>query len=120
MQRQTAGTCEPKAACLSWGRSPALEQQLWNAEAGGLDRFVLPMMLGSIGELRPLQFKTPDRHYGASITLIARRSVQRVGTRHWRRGADNQVHFTRSHCCVLWACCLIPPHLSRSWDKARS
>lgn len=61
------------------------------AEAGGLDAFVLPMMLGSIGELRPVQFQTPDKHYGASITLIARRSTQRIGTRHWRRGADTQV-----------------------------
>lgn len=60
------------------------------ADAGGLDSFVLPMMLGSIGELRPLQFQTPDKHYGASITLIARRSTQRIGTRHWRRGADSQ------------------------------
>ncbi len=61
------------------------------AEAGGLDGFILPMMLGSIGELRPVQFQTPDKHYGASITLIARRSTQRIGTRHWRRGADTQV-----------------------------
>lgn len=61
------------------------------ADTGGLDNFVLPMILGSIGQIRPLQFKTPDRHFGASITLIARRSLQRVGTRHWRRGADDQV-----------------------------
>jgi len=61
------------------------------AEAGGLDGFILPMMLGSIGELRPVQFQTPDKHYGASVTLIARRSTQRIGTRHWRRGADTQV-----------------------------
>lgn len=61
------------------------------AEAGGLDNFILPMMLGSIGEVRPVQFQTPDKHYGASITLIARRSTQRIGTRHWRRGADTQV-----------------------------
>ncbi len=58
------------------------------------------MMLGSIGELRPLQFQTPDKHYGASITLIARRSTQRMGTRHWRRGADPQVlpPCSHSHC----------------------
>jgi len=61
------------------------------AEAGGLDSFILPMMLGSIGEVRPVQFQTPEKHYGASITLIARRSTQRIGTRHWRRGADTQV-----------------------------
>lgn len=69
-----------------WNRH--LTQSL--TEAGGLDSFVLPMMLGSIGELRPVQFQTPDKHYGASITLIARRSTQRIGTRHWRRGADTQ------------------------------
>ena len=67
------------------------------AEAGGLDSFVLPMMLGSIGELRPLQFQTPDKHYGASITLIARRSTQRIGTRHWRRGADTQACHLNIH-----------------------
>lgn len=73
------------------------------------------MMLGSIGELRPLQFQTPDRHYGASITLIARRSTQRIGTRHWRRGADTQACsypctagsvsadgiVKNAHCCCL-------------------
>ena len=29
----------------------------------------------------------------ASITLIARRSVHRAGTRHWRRGADTDGAF---------------------------
>ena len=71
------------------------------AEAGGLDSFVLPMMLGSIGELRPVQFQTPDKHYGASITLIARRSTQRIGTRHWRRGADTQVAFDLPHIVLV-------------------
>lgn len=78
-----------------WARAD--KRFFWNkfltqplAEPGGLDSFILPMMLGSIGELRPLQFQTPDKHYGASITLIARRSTQRIGTRHWRRGADAQ------------------------------
>lgn len=71
------------ASPLTWGG-------VSGADAGVLDSFVLPMMLGSIGELRPLQFQTPDKHYGASISLIARRSTQRIGTRHWRRGADSQ------------------------------
>lgn len=68
------------------------------ADAGGLDSFVLPMMLGSIGELRPMQFQTPGKHYAASITLIARRSTQRIGTRHWRRGADTQACHLNMHC----------------------
>ena len=61
------------------------------AEAGGLESFVLPMMMGSIGELRPVQFQAEGKHYGAAISLIARRSTDRIGTRHWRRGADPQV-----------------------------
>lgn len=78
-----------------WARAD--KRFFWNrhltqpfTEAGGLDSFVLPMMLGSIGSLRPVQFQAADKHYGASITLIARRSTQRIGTRHWRRGADTQ------------------------------
>ena len=71
------------------------------AEAGGLDAFILPMMLGSIGEVRPVQFQTPDKHYGASITLIARRSTQRIGTRHWRRGADTQVMSDLPHIVLV-------------------
>ena len=78
-----------------------LSKRMRCAEAGGLDSFVLPMMLGSIGALRPLQFQTPEKHYGASITLIARRSTQRIGTRHWRRGADSQACFYWTKCCVM-------------------
>lgn len=73
-------------------------------EAGGLEGFILPIMLGSIGELRPVQFQAAGKHYGASITLIARRSTQRIGTRHWRRGADPQgsvANFVESEQLVL-------------------
>lgn len=85
-----------------------------------MDSFILPMMLGSIGELRPLQFQTPDKHYGASITLIARRSTQRIGTRHWRRGADAQV--PPSSCCYRLFClqlCMPPALASLSFSCTR-
>lgn len=95
-QRFAAVHEDPAAASKpQWARAD--KRFFWNKylaqpliDAGGLDSFVLPMMLGSIGELRPLQFQTPDKQYGASITLIARRSIRRIGTRHWRRGADSQ------------------------------
>ncbi|KAK9809957.1 hypothetical protein WJX72_002549 [[Myrmecia] bisecta] len=56
----------------------------------GAHKFVVPLMLGSYHQLPILQFKSAGRHVSASISLIARRSAQRPGTRHWRRGADAQ------------------------------
>lgn len=48
----------------------------------------MPVVLASVHQL-------PEMALGdgttANITLIARRSAQRAGTRHWRRGADPQV-----------------------------
>lgn len=54
--------------------------------------FVLPVMQGFVSELRQLDFtKLGGRSVNADLVLIARRSVKRLGTRNWRRGADQQV-----------------------------
>jgi len=58
------------------------------AEVG---RFVLPVMAGSVQQLAPLELAAPAATYAGSLTLIARRSAARGGTRLWRRGADKQV-----------------------------
>ena len=51
-------------------------------------RFVMPVMFGFIKQLPDLQLSGVQGNVNASLTLIARRGVQRAGTRHWRRGAD--------------------------------
>jgi len=48
----------------------------------------MPMMLASIHQLPAASLGDGST---ATITLIARRAVHRVGTRHWRRGADPEV-----------------------------
>ena len=54
--------------------------------------FVLPVMQGFVSELRQLDFtREGGRTVNADLVLIARRSVKRLGTRNWRRGADQQV-----------------------------
>ena len=51
-------------------------------------RFVTPVMFGFIRQLPDLQFSGPAGSATGCLTLIARRGVQRAGTRHWRRGGD--------------------------------
>ncbi len=63
---------------------------LCNAEAGALS-FVLPMINGSVGQLAGIEACAHGRSVVLDISLIARRSADRSGTRHWRRGADLQV-----------------------------
>jgi hypothetical protein len=40
------------------------------------------MILGSVAQLDPASIKGKE----VSVALLARRSTQRAGTRHWRRG----------------------------------
>ena len=54
----------------------------------GAGQFAVPVVLASVHQLPALSLGGDTT---ASITLIARRSAQRAGTRHWRRGADLQV-----------------------------
>ncbi|KAK9821752.1 hypothetical protein WJX81_003319 [Elliptochloris bilobata] len=53
-------------------------------------RFVLPIIAGSVQQLAPLELAASAAVYSGSLTLIARRSAARGGTRLWRRGADQK------------------------------
>ncbi|MEW5316232.1 MAG: hypothetical protein WDW38_007613 [Sanguina aurantia] len=68
-----------------WNR--AIARPLLDA---GADRFVLPLIMGFVRQLPGLTFTSvaDGKTVSATLTLIARRSAQRAGTRHWRRGAD--------------------------------
>ena len=50
--------------------------------------FVLPVIQGFVQELTDLEF---SHRVAGKLTIVARRSVKRLGTRNWRRGADLQV-----------------------------
>ena len=54
-------------------------------KVAGIEKFILPVIMGSVQQLPSVTFGDNTL---ATITLIARRSVQRAGVRHWRRGAD--------------------------------
>lgn len=55
-------------------------------------RFVLPLIMGFVRQLPGLTFTSvaDGKTVSATLTLIARRSAQRAGTRQWRRGADTE------------------------------
>lgn len=97
---------------------PTLPKPLAAARA---DAFVVPMILGSVGQLvaevsnaRPPGVITTSEHKGGAggatrsltLTLIARRGLDRAGTRHWRRGADSKVCWC-VHMCVHMCDCLL-------------
>ena len=65
-------------------------RSLLGADSGvpGIGKYVLPLVMGSLQQLKSVSF---GDNTDAQITLIARRSVQRPGVRHWRRGADAEV-----------------------------
>jgi len=62
-----------------------LAKHLTEAKVPGVDAFVVPVIMGSVQQLASVSLGGNSM---VSITLIARRSVQRPGVRHWRRGAD--------------------------------
>jgi len=64
-------------------------QSLLCADAG-MGRFVPPTFMGFAGQLSKVQLQGGTRAHAATITLVARRSLRRAGTRQWRRGADLQ------------------------------
>lgn len=72
---------------LSQKGSRKPEPLVWVADSklSGISRYILPLVMGSVQQLPSLTFGDNTL---ASITLIARRSTQRSGVRHWRRGAD--------------------------------
>ena len=55
-------------------------------------RFVVACILGFVEQLPSLTFteQGTGAPAPATVTLIARRSAARAGTRQWRRGADTQ------------------------------
>lgn len=55
-----------------------------------MGRFVPPAFMGFVGQISGVQLRDEYRTHTATITLLARRSTQRPGTRQWRRGADLQ------------------------------
>ena len=56
-----------------------------------LAQFVVPVIQGSVHQISDLQLVTSSADYSGSLTLVARRSSQRPGVRHWRRGAAPDV-----------------------------
>lgn len=56
-----------------------------------LAQFVVPLIQGSVHQISDLQLVTSSADYSGSLTLVARRSSQRPGVRHWRRGAAPDV-----------------------------
>ncbi len=59
-------------------------------DAGGAV-FINTMILGSVGQLKGIEAVAHGKGVILDITLVARRSTERIGTRHWRRGIDMQV-----------------------------
>lgn len=53
-----------------------------------MERFVPTAFVGFVEQLRDLDFSRGATRHTATITLIARRSCRRAGTRQWRRGLD--------------------------------
>eukprot|EP00877_Chromochloris_zofingiensis_P011352 jgi/Chrzof1/6470/Cz18g12080.t1 len=85
-----------KAAAAS-GKAVAWQpdqQFFWNRTLArllidvGADAFVIPLILGSVGQWSDIDATAHGKSVKMDITLIARKSVDRSGTRHWRRGAD--------------------------------
>ena len=59
---------------------------------------MLPVIQGFVQELPDLEF---SHRVTGTLTVVARRSVRRLGTRNWRRGADLQVLLRRPRLASL-------------------
>ena len=66
-----------------------------------LAQFVVPLIQGSVHQIHDLQLVTAIADYSGCLTLIARRSSQRPGVRHWRRGAATDVSAPSHYGSVL-------------------
>jgi phosphatidylinositol 4-phosphatase len=94
-QRYEAAAAKPEHA-TSWSRADP--DYCWNRFLAkplldaGLERFVPTVFVGFVAQLSDLDFSRGARQCHATLTLIARRSSRRVGTRQWRRGADLEAH----------------------------
>jgi hypothetical protein len=79
-----------------------IELRLTGSDFLQLDAFVLPILHGSVQTLKVQGVKNK----AIDLTLIARRSSERIGTRMWRRGADkagNVANFVETEQLVLVA-----------------
>jgi hypothetical protein len=93
-QRHTEAAADAAAyaATPAWKR--AEKAFFWNASLAaplleaGAAAFVPTAFMGFVQELPGLDFSRGGKSCRASVTLIARRSARRAGTRQWRRGAD--------------------------------
>lgn len=84
-----------------------------------LAQFVVPMIQGSVHQISDLQLVTPTADFSGSLTLVARRSSQRPGVRHWRRGAAPDVSPVFSTLIFQTTCACSSPH-STAWRGAGS
>ena len=94
-QRAEQVAADPETSSLRpWQRADA--RFTWNAALArpfldaGLDAFVPTVFMGFAEQLGGLNFLAAGRQHSLSVSLVARRSVQRPGTRQWRRGADQR------------------------------
>jgi SacI homology domain len=73
------------------------------------DQFVMPMILGFVRQMVDVRVSAGAKSEWLTVSLLARRSRFRAGTRHWRRGIDGQGNVAnfveseqaRSAVCVL-------------------
>lgn len=54
----------------------------------GMEKFVPTVFVGFVEQLSQLDLSRNGETWSGTITLVARRSCRRPGTRQWRRGAD--------------------------------
>ena len=98
-------------------RKRALNTGCAESVAPQVGRFVVPLIMGSLQQLPDLRLNAAAGSKTLTITLIARRSSQRPGVRHWRRGADPEVPTPRhahsflpsAQCACSHARCMIDP-----------
>jgi hypothetical protein len=53
---------------------------------------------GSVGQIPGVEAKAHGHSVVLDLALVARRSMDRTGTRHWRRGADFKVSIDKKTC----------------------
>jgi len=94
----TAQRHEAAVADSTYGSTPCWKRAepafFWNKALAkplleaDMDKFVPTVFVGFVEQLKNLDFSRGARRCTATMTLIARRSARRAGTRQWRRGLD--------------------------------
>ncbi|GLC45996.1 hypothetical protein PLESTM_001812500 [Pleodorina starrii] len=97
-QRIADADADPAAAAAPLASVARADGRFWYNRVlaaplleAGAHRFTPPAVLGFIRQLPGLAFRAPTGGptQSATVTLIARRAVDRAGTRQWRRGCDS-------------------------------